>query len=192
MPKLSLKTWTAVILALLSLGLLAWSFQPLGRSQTALRLRNGLEGRRLRVDMPQALWAGQTGRAALALEAGAPLGDPIAAGNQVLEARLELAGIAVQPQDAISETMRAGQPLHFSWSLYPALPGSYAGTLWVYLNTVPKEGGDADHQALLALPVEIESRASVFGLPVGVTRWAGGLGLVAGLLLFLLARISRS
>ncbi len=181
MAKRSWRIWIGGLLALLSLVVLTASFKPLGRVERSFAWHGALEGRELAVDLPRAIWSGDGGRATLVLAPGVQV-EPVQ-GNLVLEARLELAGIAVQPQDSISEAVQPGQGVHFTWSLGPAPAGVYQGTLWVYLNTVPKSGGDADRQALLARPVKIEARDAYFGLPVRIVRWAGLLGLLLGLVL---------
>ncbi len=189
MPKLSFRTWLGLFLALLSLVALSWSFWPLGRAQEALNLQGPLPGRFLRIDIPQALWVGQTGRLGLTLEAEGTLNTPApGAPNYVVEARLELAGVSVMPHDSISEPLQADKNIHFQWSLQPTGPGTHTGTLWVYLNTIPQVGGSAGRQALLAMPVKIEEARSPFGLPVRLIRWTGGVSLMLGLLLFSLSR----
>ncbi|HSV85879.1 MAG TPA: hypothetical protein VLH85_04850, partial [Levilinea sp.] len=70
--------------------------------------------------------------------------------NLVLEARLDLAGMQIAPQASISEPLRRGQALTFYWSISPSQPGTYRGNLWVYLNLVPKGGGELERIALVA------------------------------------------
>jgi hypothetical protein len=104
--------------------------------------------------------------------------------NLVLEVRLDMAGLQVTPQATISEPLRPGQTLSFSWSISPVQASVYRGNLWVYLNIVPKGGGDIDRRALVAYRMEIEAR-SILGLPVNVARWGGAAGSVLGLVLCL-------
>lgn len=102
--------------------------------------------------------------------------------NLVAEARLDLAGVTVEPHGSISETMQPGREIMFSWSISPSQPGTFRGTLWIYLNLVPKAGGQAERRTLLAPIVEIRAN-SPLGLPPGVARWAGALGTVAATIL---------
>jgi hypothetical protein len=95
--------------------------------------------------------------------------------NLVAAARLDLAGVQVSPQGMVSQPMRPGQNIFFSWSISPNQLGQYRGTLWLYLNLVPKNGGDADQLTLLAPQIQIES-VSVLGLPGPVARWSGVAG----------------
>jgi hypothetical protein len=102
--------------------------------------------------------------------------------NVVVEVRLDLAGMQVAPQATITEPIRRGQALVFYWSISPVQPGTYRGTLWVYLNMVPKGGGDIDRRALVAYRMEIEAR-SVLGLPASIARWGGAAGTLLGMIL---------
>jgi hypothetical protein len=95
--------------------------------------------------------------------------------NLVAAARLDLAGVQVSPQGMVSQPMRPGQKIFFSWSISPNQLGQYRGTLWLYLNLVPKNGGDPDQITLLAPEVQIES-VSVLGMPGPVARWSGVAG----------------
>jgi hypothetical protein len=100
--------------------------------------------------------------------------------NLVLESRLDMAGMQVSPQAAISETLRPGQDLDFYWSISPTQVGTIRGNLWVYLNIVPKGGGEIDRRALVAYRMEIEAR-SVLGFPANIARWGGAAGTLLGL-----------
>ena len=95
--------------------------------------------------------------------------------NLVAAARLDLAGVQVSPQGLVSQPMRPGQKIFFSWSISPNQLGQYRGTLWLYLNLVPKDGGNPDQLTLLAPEIQIES-VSVLGLPGPVARWSGVAG----------------
>ena len=95
--------------------------------------------------------------------------------NLVAAARLDLAGVEVSPQGMVSQPMRPGQKIFFSWSISPSQLGQYRGTLWLYLNLVPKNGGETDQLTLLAPQIQIES-VSVLGLPGPVARWGGMAG----------------
>lgn len=95
--------------------------------------------------------------------------------NLLIETRLDLAGVAVEPQGVVSQPMLSGQPLSFYWSIRPADVGQLRGTLWIFLVMVPKDGSPVQRQTLLAPPVDIEA-ISVLGLPASVARWGGVAG----------------
>jgi hypothetical protein len=98
------------------------------------------------------------------------------------EARLDIAGLQVAPQGSVQEPMLPGQPLTFYWSLNAPSPGNYRGTLWLFLELIPKNGGQIERLPLLARQIDLEAR-SFLGLPVNVARWAGFVGAVAGVVL---------
>jgi len=102
--------------------------------------------------------------------------------NLVIVARLDMAGMEVSPNGEVSQTLRPGRAVTFYWSLSPHRVGEYRGTLWVYLDLVPKAGGEMQQQPLLARLLEIEGR-SVLGMSAGITRWAGAVGTVASAVL---------
>ena len=95
--------------------------------------------------------------------------------NLVVEARLDLAGVPVEPQGMVSQPMLRGQPLTFYWSIRPQGTGILRGTLWIFLVMVPKDGSPLQRQPLLALPVNIEA-ITVLGVPSNVARWGGVVG----------------
>ncbi len=97
--------------------------------------------------------------------------------NVMAEARLDLAGMEVQPAETVSETLLPGQKLTFYWSIRPAEVGHYKGTVWFYLRFIPRAGGADSRQALSAQLIEIEA-VTLFGLKAGLARWLGLVGAV--------------
>ncbi len=97
--------------------------------------------------------------------------------NIIAEARLDMAGLQISPDGAVRQTMLPGQTLVFYWSVSPSQAGSYRGTLWVYLDLVPKAGGNTDQRTLIADRIDIQSN-TVFGLSATTARWFGAGGAV--------------
>lgn len=97
--------------------------------------------------------------------------------NIIAEARLDMAGLEVQPQGAVKQPMQPNVPVVFVWSLSPDHPGNFRGMLWLYLNLIPKTGGAQDQRALLARPVEIKA-VTVLGMTAPLARWIGAIGSV--------------
>jgi hypothetical protein len=95
--------------------------------------------------------------------------------NIIAEARLDMAGLNISPDGAVRQTMLPGQTLIFYWSISPNQAGSYRGTLWVYLDLIPKSGGEMDQRTLIAHRIDIQSN-TVFGLPATTARWFGAGG----------------
>jgi hypothetical protein len=87
-----------------------------------------------------------------------------------LEARVELAGLQVDPPGLLSKNIQADQNVKFTWKISADQSGVYAGTIWLYLNLVPKNPTDPKVQEiLLAKPIEIQVK-SLFGFQVWVIR----------------------
>jgi hypothetical protein len=163
-----------------------------------------LETRRLTLDWPPIIRAGDSDVIRLTLEVDeqgnltptaayeghvvtgetVAIPDVFATCNVLAEARLDLAGVEVNPSGLVSETLRPGQRVTFSWSVRPAEVGIYRGTAWFFLRFIPLAGGAGEERALAALPVEIEA-VSFFGLHAGPARWLGAVGsFIGGLLGF--------
>jgi hypothetical protein len=105
--------------------------------------------------------------------------------NVTAEARLDLAGMLVQPADAIYEPLKRGQSATFFWSIRPLDTGIYRGTVWLHLNFVEKptgenpQGATQSRIAVSAQIVEIEA-VDFFGLSVNLVRTSGVIGSVVG------------
>ncbi len=97
-----------------------------------------------------------------------------------MEASLELAGITVQPDAALSEPYSPGETMLFSWRLIPLEEGEFRGTLWVYASILDAETGMKENLTLYALPVEV-SVVSLLGLRADLLKWAGIIGILIGL-----------
>lgn len=99
--------------------------------------------------------------------------------NVMAEARLDMAGVDVRPENTISETLLPGQKVTFFWSVLPQNVGSYKGTVWFFLRFIPKAGGLESRRALSAQLIEIEA-TSFFGIKASLARWLGAGGAVLG------------
>jgi hypothetical protein len=95
------------------------------------------------------------------------------------EARLDLAGMQIQPANAVYEPLKPGQPVTFYWSIRPQQPGEYRGTIWLHLNFRDKTTGEESRIAVSAQTVEIEA-VDFFGLSVSVVRTSGVIGSIVG------------
>jgi hypothetical protein len=99
--------------------------------------------------------------------------------NVTAEARLDLAGMLIQPPDSIYEPLKRRQSATFYWSIRPQEPGTYRGTVWLHLNFADKSTGDQSRIAVSAQIVEIEA-VDFFGLSVNVARTSGVIGSIVG------------
>jgi hypothetical protein len=99
--------------------------------------------------------------------------------NVTAEARLDLAGMQIQPADAIYEPLKRGQSATFYWSIRPQETGTYRGTVWLHLNFADKSTGEQSRIAVSAQIVEIEA-VDFFGLSVNLVRTSGVVGSIIG------------
>ena len=95
------------------------------------------------------------------------------------EARIDMAGMDVQPAGAIFEPMTPGQSVKFFWSIRPQETGVYRGTVWLHLVFVDRISGEESRMAVSAQVVEIEA-VDFFGFSVNVARTSGVVGSVIG------------
>jgi hypothetical protein len=95
------------------------------------------------------------------------------------EARLDLAGMQVQPANSVYEPLKPGGSVTFYWSIRPQQPGKYRGTVWLHLNFTDKSTGEESRIAVSAQTVEIEA-VDFFGLSVNVVRTSGVIGSIVG------------
>ena len=158
-----------------------------------------LENRRLTLEWPATIRAGDGDTVRLTLEVDAsgnlvPTAET--AGHQttaqivkipnlfethhvLAEARLDLAGVQVEPNDLVSQTLMPGQRVDFSWSVKPEGVGTYRGTVWFYLRFIPINGGSESQRTISAQPIEIKS-VDLLGLTGAPARWVGVLGTLVG------------
>jgi len=93
------------------------------------------------------------------------------------ETRLEIFGTDLSPRGTISENITPNETARFEWAILPYQAGSVNGKMWVYLNLVPKSGGEAIRLTLLARPVEFRAE-NLFGFRPRTMRWAGAFGIL--------------
>ena len=96
------------------------------------------------------------------------------------EARIDLAGVEVQPSGSIYEPMKPGQSVTFYWSIRPQETGVYRGTVWLHLVFMERVSGEKSRMTVSAQIVEIEA-VDFFGFPVNFVRTSGVVGSVLGL-----------
>ena len=77
--------------------------------------------------------------------------------NVMAEARLDMAGLAVAPDDLVSLSLRPGETVIFRWNVRATEIGTYRGTVWLYLRYLPLDGGPESRDALKAIDIEIHA-----------------------------------
>lgn len=95
------------------------------------------------------------------------------------EARLDLAGVEVDPSGLLSQSLLPGQRVDFSWSVKPEGVGTFRGNVWFYLRFVPKNGGPETQRTISAQPIEIRS-VDLLGLSGTPARLVGVVGTLVG------------
>ncbi len=99
--------------------------------------------------------------------------------NMAVEARLDLAGVEVRPDQAITEPLLVGKPLTFFWSVRALQPGEYHGVVWLHLLLLNERG--EERIPLSAQEIRLDVR-TLWGLSATTARW---LSLLWGVLTFL-------
>ncbi len=121
--------------------------------------------------IPEKLRAGQTGIvkfSSLGIKTDSAISNGQAdTPSALLEARLEIPGMGVNPGDSVYQPVADGVDLHYSWEIQAEDRGIYQGTLWLYL-LVPVNGDQQiDRRPVQALPFEVETSGLSFaGLKV--------------------------
>ena len=102
--------------------------------------------------------------------------------NVLAEARLDMAGLQVVPDDLVSQPLRPGETISFTWSVHTSEVGRFRGTVWLYLRFLPLDGSAESQKALLAQVIEIEA-VNLLGLGGTAARLMGVIGVaLSGLL----------
>lgn len=121
--------------------------------------------------------------------------DAYAIYSIIAEAKLEIPGSVIRPPGVISQPIRPGQAIIFSWQVLPEGTGQYAGTAWFSLRFFPKEQGESSdlltnryYVAAMPLRFEVQSLAGISG---ELARILGGLGILLGLLTALPSILER-
>jgi hypothetical protein len=98
------------------------------------------------------------------------------------EARLELAGVEVAPGDVVRQPLQRGKQVTFYWSVHPPEVGTYRGAVWFTLRFIPLDGGPEIEHPVTVQPLEIRS-VNLLGLSGTPARLLGGVGALLGSLL---------
>lgn len=106
--------------------------------------------------------------------------DLLAVSTMIAEARLDLAGVEIRPDQTISEPLLPGKPALFFWSVRATQPGDYSGVAWLHLRLISPEGENVI--PLSAQEIRLQVR-TLWGFSANAARW---LSLLWGILTFLL------
>jgi hypothetical protein len=204
MAKFRARSALGFTILLLSILILLWGIWPRPQQAPGIILSGPW---RLILDAPSLVRVGDTSNIRLTLEeetggqeqSGAATGAESArrvdleqlensdSPHILVEARLEMAGMAVAPSGAILQPLPTNIPVDFFWRARPAKAGEYSGTLWLYLQRTAGDGVQTLREPVLARQIEIKSRA-LFGLTGLQARALGMLGTLFGLSLLIFRR----
>jgi hypothetical protein len=143
-------------LLLISGILLVWAYLPLNRQVVNLTISPRemqlplssnlndpalLENRAVRLEWPSSLRIGDEGMILLEFEPlqednslarrSTSISDAYASYNIMAEARFEVAGIRIDPNNPIRESLPPGKPVHFTWKVSAERAGIYTGNVWL-------------------------------------------------------------
>jgi hypothetical protein len=99
--------------------------------------------------------------------------------NVMAEARLDIAGLAVAPDEQVSLSLRPGETVEFRWNVRAGEIGAYKGTAWLYLRFLPLDGGPESREALNAMDIEI-CTVNFLGIGGPAARLMGAAGVFIG------------
>ena len=107
----------------------------------------------------------------------------------MVESRLELPGLRVEPNETQQSPRLSEEPVSFTWTIHSPAPGRYPGRVWIFVQpALDAPGGEAENNPgrnpLAALPVEVEVSSLLF-LDGAAARTAGAAVLLAGFALVL-------
>jgi hypothetical protein len=102
--------------------------------------------------------------------------------NVFAEARLDMAGIEITPNETFSQSLLPGKSITFRWSVSPKEIGTYRGTVWLLLRFLPLDGGPESRIALTAQLIEIKA-VNLLGLSGNAARIMGAAGVFLSTLL---------
>jgi hypothetical protein len=160
------------------------------------------ERRRLTLEFPPTIRAGDSGLVRLTLEVDdlgnltptAQIEGNVITGeivqipnlydshHVIAEARFDLAGTEIRPAELVSEPLSPGNPVTFRWSVHPPNTGVYRGTIWLYLRFIEKQTREESRKTISAQLVEIEA-VNLLGLSGEFARTTGVIGSVVGMVI---------
>ena len=102
--------------------------------------------------------------------------------NVMAEARLEVAGVVLEPANPTRVSLTPGDSVRFLWEVHPSKVGSYTGNTWLSLRFLPLDGSPIIQVPIYVGEINLHP-TSLLGLSAQGTRLLGGMGIVIGLAL---------
>ena len=141
----------------------------------------------LNIDFPKVIRTYERTQASIKIAPGQwQLGNEIESPGLMVETRIDLAGIKIDPGGIVSQPLTSRDGLSFNWGLEANKAGIYKGTLWIFL--VNTEEGTS--WPILARSVDIRSN-EVLPITPAILRWV--LGMVClGAIALIVVRVRRN
>ena len=90
--------------------------------------------------------------------------------NLVFESRLDLSFSTIWPVEGIKKPVNSLHETDFEWETGINNSLDHIGNIWVYINFIPKNGGDSIRKTISAVPVEVKT-VSLFGISKKILIW---------------------
>jgi hypothetical protein len=178
----TLRRITGLLTLILSFGIVLWGIWPFPKDSASIPIP---PDHRMELVWPSLARVGDAASVRMVIEperyTAAPLAGSVES-NVVASARLEFAGLLFFPEGTVSQPLRPGKPLAFTWQYRPDGRGDYPGVAWLYLQDVPLDGSPETVTPVSAREIRIRT-VSLFGLGGPSARLLGGFGLLVGGLL---------
>jgi hypothetical protein len=196
----------SICLLAISIVLILWSFLPAQRLVEAHPVQPGLIGvkaiggkqpslpgnRQVRLEWPSLMRIGDESEILLdfnyieditsASELKAGFYDVYESFNIMAEAKLEAAGVKIEPANPTRVSMLPGQSVHLKWLINPEHAGTYHGKVWLSLRFLPLDGSTPGQVPVYVNEVELKV-TSLMGLSSRMAQFVGGVGVLLSLLL---------
>lgn len=101
----------------------------------------------------------------------------------LLETRVELPGVLINPGEELIQPLRPGKELSFNWQFTPYESGEIEGEVWVYLNMLSEDQGDDSRHPISILSIHVLS-IDLFGMTGQTARIFGIMGICIALILW--------
>jgi hypothetical protein len=102
--------------------------------------------------------------------------------SRVVEARLEIPAVNMNPRDTVGQSFRPGDEVVFYWNINSHTEGDFQGRIWLYIGNQSLVGDYGDRYPITVQTIKLQWR-DFFGLSGIAARYIGLFGLLAGILL---------
>lgn len=101
----------------------------------------------------------------------------------LLETRVELPGVLINPGEELIQPLRPGKELSFNWQFTPYESGEIEGEIWIYLNMLSEDQSDDSRHPISILSIHVLS-IDLFGMTGQTARIFGIMGICIALILW--------